>query len=299
MTRGHEAKWLVKTLPPAMQGVGISLEATVLPCLGRAALVRCKGPRVAKTDLQRAGKAIREAYARRGDVEIVAEAVLGVIRGDHFHGCRRGAAACRPRRAAGAHVGQSGEFCQDAVARLLKYKKGVVPATAVGKGTTSKGGDPSHASAKPHLRAEHDIRPSSRRRKRERRGAAGRAFVGCRDRPRREDNKPRAFQELSRGNASTRAAVVEHGSPAAPAPEPRTHAAIGRRTQKCRALRAPRWALVAAICNGMKAAPMSPDGGDVEETIMSATPRRRCRDRGSMLKRPIAVRVPRAREPPG
>ena len=81
MTRGHEAKWLVKTLPPAMQGVGISLEATVLPCLGRATLVRCKGPRVAKTDLQRAGKAIREAYARRGDVEVVAEAVLGVIRG--------------------------------------------------------------------------------------------------------------------------------------------------------------------------------------------------------------------------
>ena len=45
MTRGHEAKWLVKTLHPSMQGVGISLEATVLPCLGRAALVRCKGPR--------------------------------------------------------------------------------------------------------------------------------------------------------------------------------------------------------------------------------------------------------------
>ena len=54
---------------------------------GPGGVVRCKGPRVAKTDLQRAGKSIGPMRGA-GDVEIVAEAVLGVIRGGEsdFHG---------------------------------------------------------------------------------------------------------------------------------------------------------------------------------------------------------------------
>ena len=63
MTRGHEAKWLVKTLPPAMQGVGISLEATVLPCsAGRSRALQ--GPRVCE-DRPAAGREERSVRRTR------------------------------------------------------------------------------------------------------------------------------------------------------------------------------------------------------------------------------------------
>ena len=152
MTRGHEAKWLVKTLHPAMQGVGISLEATVLPCLRPGRSRALQGPTGAKTDLQRAGKAIREAYARRGDVEIVAEAVLGVIRGGEsdFHGALVEALgrACRlaPGVPPAPMLANPANSVKDAVARLLKYKKGRQEPGHRGREEIrrSKGGDPPH-----------------------------------------------------------------------------------------------------------------------------------------------------------
>ena len=227
MTRGHEAKWLVKTLPPAMQGVGISLEATVLPCLGRAALVRCKGPRVAKTDLQRAGKAIREAYARRGDVEIVAEAVLGVIRGGEsdFHGALVEALgrACRlaPGVPPAPMLANPANSVKDAVARLLKYKKGGKnPAIAVERKYDGQ-------RAAIHRTASGEVRIFSRKNDDMTakypdvveyvNAAAPRGVAFCLDAeivPVGEDNKPRAFQELStRKRVDVAAAVVGRTSP--------------------------------------------------------------------------------------
>ena len=213
MTRGHEAKWLVKTLHPSMQGVGITLEATVLPCLGRAALVRCKGPRVAKTDLQRAGKAIREAYARRGDVEVVAEAVLGVIRGGEsdFHGALVEALgrACRlaPGVPPAPMLANPANSVKDAVTRLLKYKKGGKdPAIAVERKYDGQ-------RAAIHRTASGEVRIFSRKNADMTAkypdvveyvtAAAPRGVAFCLDAeivPVGEDNKPRPFQELSTRN---------------------------------------------------------------------------------------------------
>ena len=211
MTRGREAKWLVKTLPPAMQGVGISLEATVLPCLGRAALVRCKGPRVAKADLQKAGKTVREAYARRGDVEVIADAVLGVVRGGEsdFHGALVEALgrACKlaPGVPPAPMLANAANSVKDAVARLLKYKKGEKgnPSIAVERKYDGQ-------RAAIHGTAAGEVRIFSRKNDdmtlkfpdvvRFVNAAAPSGVAFCLDAeivPVGEDNKPKAFQELS------------------------------------------------------------------------------------------------------
>jgi DNA ligase-1 len=288
MTRGHEAKWLVKTLPPAMQGVGISLEATVLPCLGRAALVRCKGPRVAKTDLQRAGKAIREAYARRGDVEIVAEAVLGVIRGGEsdFHGALEEALgrACRlaPGVPPAPMLANPANSVKDAVARLLKYKKGGKnPAIAVERKYDGQ-------RAAIHRTASGEVRIFNRKNDDMTakypdvveyvNAAAPRGVAFCLDAeivPVGEDNKPRPFQELStRKRVDVASAVLQ----------PRVRVALfdllwlGAEDITSRPLTERRRALKAAFPAGRDVC-FADDGcsdvgdlmaEDVEETIMSA-----------------------------
>ena len=77
--RGVEIKWLVRTALPHV-AVGISLEASVLPALGAAALAHAAGaaaPPPPRPRLLEAGAAVRAAYATRPDVAAVCAALLG------------------------------------------------------------------------------------------------------------------------------------------------------------------------------------------------------------------------------
>ena len=83
--RGSEVKWLVRTFVPHMQ-CGVSLEASVLPALGMAALA--SGDAVGKAtgagdarqpsgaQLKEAAAAIRQSYAMRPDVNALVAALL-------------------------------------------------------------------------------------------------------------------------------------------------------------------------------------------------------------------------------
>jgi DNA ligase-1 len=245
---------------------------------------------VAKTDLQRAGKAIREAYARRGDVEIVAEAVLGVIRGGEsdFHGALVEALgrACRlaPGVPPAPMLANPANSVKDAVARLLKYKKGGKhPTIAVERKYDGQ-------RAAIHRTASGEVRIFSRKNDdmtakypdvvEDVNAAAPRGVAFCLDAeivPVGEDNKPLAFQELSsRKRENVDAATARETGRVRTAlfdllwlgAEDITARPLVERRKALKAAFGPSSREVCYADDGC--ADVTVDGDDVEETIMSA-----------------------------
>ena len=126
-SRGTEAKWLLRTFVPHMES-GISLEAAVVPALAKACLIRaCGAKKCPPKARDRVARAARGAFSRKGDVRVLAAALLGVAETETAAFCDALDAAlevaCRlePGVPPAPMLANAVTSEKDAIAKLRKY----------------------------------------------------------------------------------------------------------------------------------------------------------------------------------